>query len=253
MNLPQLALSQTQDSAACPSDVARTLCHRLRNGAAVSRQGLKRLMTEAFGDDDAGGLWSMRDAYDALETAQCPASRRSAEPAGGTPADIFERLRQFERGLPTQTYRSEKQVDLQQFSTPITLAWLVAMAARCGSDDMLLEPSAGTGMLAVHGLRAGAHLLLNEHDPARADLLSQSLGQIVTRHDGEHIHDLLISERQPTLVLINPPFSRSNGRGIDRHAGARHLRSGLVPRAGRAMRCHHADQLLTRGLGSTWL
>ena len=59
MNLPQLALSQTRDSAACLSDVARTVCQRLRNGAPVSRQGLKRLMTEAFGDDDAGGLSSL--------------------------------------------------------------------------------------------------------------------------------------------------------------------------------------------------
>ncbi len=229
MNLPQLALSQTRDSAACLSDVARTLCQRLRNGAPVSHQGLKRLMTEAFGDDDAGGLWSMRDAYDALETAQVLLLADPQNPLlDGTPSDIFERLRLFERGLPTQTYRSEKQVDLQQFSTPITLAWLVARAARCGPDDMLLEPSAGTGMLAVHGLRAGANLLLNEHDPARADLLSHNLSQIVTRHDGEHIHDLLISERQPTLVLINPPFSRSSARGIDRHAGARHLRAALA-------------------------
>lgn len=104
MNLPQLALSQTRDSAACLSDVARTVCQRLRNGAPVSRQGLKRLMTEAFGDDDAGGLWSMRDAYDALETAQVLLLADPQNPLlGGTPTDIFERLRQFERGLPTQT------------------------------------------------------------------------------------------------------------------------------------------------------
>ncbi|WP_370569495.1 hypothetical protein [Sphingobium xenophagum] len=114
----------------------------------VNRQSLKRMMTQAFGEDDAAGAWSMRDAYDALETAQvlCLADPQSPLLAG-TPADIFQRLRQFERALPTQTYRSEKQVDLQQFSTPISLAWLAAMAARCRSDDILLEPSAGTGML----------------------------------------------------------------------------------------------------------
>jgi hypothetical protein len=32
----------------------------------------------------------------------------------------------------------------------------------------------------------------------------------------------------PTLILINPPFSRSAGRGVDQHAGARHLRSALA-------------------------
>ncbi|SER15020.1 strawberry notch-like NTP hydrolase domain-containing protein [Sphingobium sp. YR768] len=229
MNLPQLALSQTQDAPARLFEVARSLVHRLRNGGMVNRQSLKRVMTQMFGEDDAAGAWSMRDAYDALETAQVlhltdPQSALLA----GTPLDIFQRLRQFERGLPTQTYRSEKQVDLQQFSTPISLAWLAAMAARCRSDDILLEPSAGTGMLAVHGSRAGACLLLNERDPARAALLSRSFGQIVTGHDAEHIQDLLITERPPTLVLINPPFSRSAGRGIDRHAGARHLRGALA-------------------------
>lgn len=229
MTLPQLALSQTQDAPARLFEVAQSLAHRLRNGGMVNRQSLKRMMTQAFGEDDAGGAWSMRDAYDALETAQV---LHLADPQcallAGTPADIFQRLRQFERGLPTQTYRSEKQVELQQFSTPLSLAWLAAMAARCRSDDILLEPSAGTGMLAVHGARAGARLLLNEHDPARADLLSRSLGEIVTRHDAEHIQDMLTTKQIPTLVLINPPFSRSVGRGIDRHAGARHLRGALA-------------------------
>ncbi|RYM09270.1 strawberry notch family protein [Sphingobium cupriresistens] len=229
MNLPQLALSPTQDSPTRLFEAARSLFHRLRSGGVVNRQSLKRVMTQIFGDDDAAGTWSMRDAYDALEAAQVllladPQSSLLA----GTPTDIFQRLRQFERGLPTQTYRSEKQVDLQQFSTPITLAWLAAMAARCRSDDILLEPSAGTGMLAVHGARAGARLLLNERDRMRADLLFQCLGQHVARHDGEHIQNLLASDQLPTLVLINPPFSRSAARGNDRHAGARHLRAALA-------------------------
>ena len=146
MTLPQLALSQTHDAPARLFEVAQSLAHRLRNGGMVNRQSLKRLMTQAFGEDDVGGAWSMRDAYDALETAHV---LHLADPQcallAGTPADIFQRLRQFERGLPTQTYRSEKQVELQQFSTPLSLAWLAAMAARCRSDDILLEPSAGTG------------------------------------------------------------------------------------------------------------
>ncbi|MBJ7442595.1 MAG: methylase, partial [Sphingopyxis sp.] len=229
MTLPQLAFSQSQDAPTRLFAVARSLAHLLRNGGMINRQSLKRTMTQAFGEDDAAGAWSMRDAYDALETAQVLHLADPQSPLlAGTPDDIFQRLRQFERALPTQTYRSEKQVDLQQFSTPISLAWLAAMAARCRSEDILLEPSAGTGMLAVHGARAGARLLLNEQDPARADLLSRSLGQIVTGHDAEHIQDLLTTEQLPTLVLINPPFSRSKGRGIDRHAGARHLRGALV-------------------------
>src|SRR3546814_10197172 len=94
----------------------------------------------------------MRDAYDALEAAQVillksPGNWTGIALAG---ADAFASLRRFERALPTQTYRSEHQVEMQQFSTPISLAWLAAQAARIRPDDQVLEPSAGTGMLAVH-------------------------------------------------------------------------------------------------------
>jgi hypothetical protein len=41
------------------------------------------------------------------------------------------------------------------------------------------------------------------------------------------IDDLLAPEIRPTAVLINPPFSRSIGRGIDSVAGLRHLRAAL--------------------------
>src|SRR3546814_9950941 len=36
--------------------------------------------------------------------------------------------------------------------------------------------------------------------------------------------DLLV----PSVVLLNPPFSRSQGRARDRHAALRHLRSALL-------------------------
>src|SRR3546814_16680670 len=92
---------------------------------------VKRLMEEAFSASDATGNWSMRDAYDALEAAQVillksPGNWTGIALAG---ADAFASLRRFERALPTQPYRSEHQVEMQQFSTPISLAWLAAQAA----------------------------------------------------------------------------------------------------------------------------
>jgi predicted RNA methylase len=187
-------------------------------------------MEETFSSSDAGGAWSMRDAYDALEAAQVLHLKSSADPAGLTLAGegAIASLRGFERALPTQSYRSEHQVEMQQFSTTISLSWLAALAARMNPDDHVLEPSAGTGMLAVHGLRAGASLTLNERDPDRAALLCKLLERPVMTHDAEFINDLLPIGVTPTVVLINPPFSRSEGRGKDRFAGARHLRSALL-------------------------
>src|SRR3546814_11268074 len=65
-------------------------------------------------------------------------------------------------------------------------------------------------------------------DLYRAALLGKLLGQPVTTHDAEFINDLLPTGNSPSVVLMNPRFSRSEGRGKDRFAGARHLRSALL-------------------------
>lgn len=210
--------------------VARAVSARLIKGEAISRRTITRMMTEAFSASDPEGGWSMREAYDALEVAQVLLLGDPACPLNDLPDGLscLARLEKLAASLPTQSYRSEKQVALQQFSTPLPLAWLVAEAAAMTADDFVLEPSAGTGMLVIHACRAGASLLANERDPGRAALLAAALDLPVSRHDAEFIDDLLAADRQPSVVLINPPFSRSEGRGRDRHAGARHLRSALA-------------------------
>ena len=56
--------------------------------------------------------------------------------------------------LPTQTVRSEEQIEFQQFATPPRLAWLAARACASRPSELVLEPSAGTGMLAVWAAKA---------------------------------------------------------------------------------------------------
>ncbi|MBL0914148.1 MAG: methylase, partial [Sphingopyxis sp.] len=216
--------------------VAAALEARLERPETITRHLLRRLMVEAYGASDADGGWSLRDAYDALETALVLHVIRQSPTSGETRETAFARVKALQGALPTQTYRSERQIDMQQFSTPLTLAWLAAQAARLTPRDTVLEPSAGTGMLAAHAIAAGARVILNERDAARAELLARITGREVTRHDAEFIHDALHSEVRPTVVLVNPPFSRSEGRGKDRHAGARHLRSALL-RLAPAGRC----------------
>lgn len=232
MTQPMLALAplgNEPDRSARLFAVAQALARLLDRGEPVTRQTLKRLMEEGVGGSDADGAWTMREAYDVLETAQVLVQRRADWPCDPRTAReaVFAALLRFERSLPTQTYRSEGQVELQQFSTPISLAWLAGQAAAIRTGDHVLEPSAGTGMLAVHAHRASAMLTLNERDPARAGLLALTLERPVSTYDGAHIDDLLPADVRPTVVLINPPFSRSIDRGQDRHAGARHLRSAL--------------------------
>lgn len=229
MTHAQLALRPDVGDTQCLYEVACALRSRF-HGAGLSRQALRRAMKEAFGADDASGRWSMRDAYNALEAAQALVLSDPQCPllASNKAEDIFRTLLDLERSLPTQTYRSEAQVELQQFSTPLVLAWLTGLAAACRAGDVVLEPSVGTGMLAAQAKRAGARLLLNERDHRRASLCAQIFGQGITTYDAEHVDDLLAANEDPDVVLINPPFGRSEGRGKDRHAGSRHLRAALT-------------------------
>src|SRR3546814_8506569 len=99
---------------------------------------------------------------------------------------------------------------LQQFSTPLPLAFVAAHAASIHAGDRVLEPSAGTGMLAIHAELAGAALALNELADGRAELLERLFPAApVTRLDGASIDDRLDAEFVPDVVLMTPPFSET--------------------------------------------
>ena len=196
----------------------------------IRREMLRELMSAAAGRSDVDGGWALRDAYDAVELAQVLFVTGPSSPIDDSePASTLRCLEDLACSLPTQTHRAEEQIALQAFSTPLPLAWLAARAARVSPDDLVLEPSAGTGLLAASAARTGCRLVLNEIDPGRRRCLAAAYRQAaISSHDGELIHDLLDPAVRPTVVLMNPPFARGLGRGEDRHAGARHLLGALA-------------------------
>ncbi|HVM23285.1 MAG TPA: methylase, partial [Sphingomicrobium sp.] len=210
--------------------IAGPLAEMLSAGRPISRQTLRELMTAATGQSDAEGGWTQRDAYDALELAQVLFVTGPDFPIDDSePASTLRRLEDLASSLPTQTHRAESQVALQAFSMPMPLAWLAGRAARLSPGDLVLEPSAGTGLLAAAAARAGCRLVLNEIDPGRRRCLAAAYRQAaICSHDGELIHDLLDPTVRPTVVLMNPPFARGLGRGEDRHAAGRHLIAALA-------------------------
>src|SRR5258707_3264284 len=147
-----------------------------------------------------------------------------------SPSAFLAMLRKVAALMPSHTRRSEESQALQQFSTPMGLGFAASIAAAIAPADLVLEPSAGTGLLAVHAELAGASLVLNELADARACLLDHLFpGITVTRHDAAHIHDHLDAAVRPTVVLMNPPFSVAahvEGRVAD--AALRHLSSALM-------------------------
>ena len=206
---------------------AKAVARAIDGDGPVTRPILLAAMEQAYGGSSADGRWSQRDAYDVLELAQVLHLEDAALPAD--PAACLAVLVDLVANLPTHTVRSEEQITLQQFSTPAPIAYLAALAARVSSADLVLEPSAGTGLLAAFARRAGARLVLNEIDPMRACMLEAAFPDVpVTRHDAELIDDLLAPGIRPTAILINPPFSRSLGRHADPLAAYRHLRAALL-------------------------
>ena len=107
---------------------------------------MSEALTESAGGNGAAGGWQQRDSFEALEVALSLAipdlvGRMDVGAAIST-------LEALAKELPTHTVRSEDQIQFQQFSTPPALARLAVYLARLSSDDMLLEPSAGTGIIA---------------------------------------------------------------------------------------------------------
>lgn len=206
---------------------AREVQRLVEAGETVSRARLNSVLNREFGGSDADGRWSVRDAHAVLELAQVLWLRDSAGlPLGSSMREAEAVFAQLETLLPNQTVRSEEQIELQQFATPPRIAWLLARACALQGGETVLEPSAGTGMLAVWAANADARLILNEISPLRRDCLGCLFPDAaVTAHDAELIDELLDPSQVPTAGLINPPYSHGVERGRDGHTGARHLRS----------------------------
>ncbi|MBX3295864.1 MAG: hypothetical protein KF762_09150 [Acidobacteria bacterium] len=140
----------------------------------------------------------------------------------------IEVLRSLQLCLPTQSWRSATQVTYQQFSTPAPIAYLAAYLTNLSGSDSVLEPSCGTGSLAVWARASGATVVTNEIDPRRRQLAGL-IGFDPTGHDAEFIDDFVPESIVPNIVLMNPPFSSSGGR-VERNGnkfGFRHVESAL--------------------------
>ena len=206
---------------------ARELVGLIEADETVTRARLNAVLSREFGGSDADGRWSVRDAHAALEIGQVLWLRDSAGLTPESPVTAADAaFAKLEGLLPSQTVRNEKQIELQQFATPPRIAWLLACACALRVGETVLEPSAGTGMLAIWAAKANARLILNEISPLRRDCLGFLFPDATVRgHDGELIDELLDPLHVPSAVLVNPPYSQGLERGQDGNTGARHLRS----------------------------
>ncbi|MBN9069589.1 MAG: methylase, partial [Rhizobiales bacterium] len=211
---------------------AHDLLGHLERGDRVDTSLLRAAMEVAFGASDATGVWDWKTAYEACEVATVLFLRkygRALFRKSASPAARLSTLSKITGLLPTHTRRSEESQALQQFSTPVPLGLAVVTAAAIAPDDIVLEPSAGTGLLAILASTAGASLILNELAEVRAELLALLFPALaITRFDAAQIDDHLDRAAVPSVVLMNPPFSAmANVASRVADAGFRHISSAL--------------------------
>ncbi|MGL9623161.1 bifunctional class I SAM-dependent methyltransferase/DEAD/DEAH box helicase [Bradyrhizobium sp. U531] len=212
---------------------ARQLSTDLERGRRIDAAVLRGAMEAAVRASDATGVWNWKTAYDVCEAATVLFLRKFG-PAIRTKADstaaMLPMLAKIASLLPTHTRRSEDSQALQQFSPPIPLGLAACTPAGITPSDRVLEPSAGTGLLAIFAELAGGTLVLNELAETRAALLDQLFAKVtVTRFDAAQINDHLDASVVPSVVLMNPPFSAL--ANVDRRmadAAFRHIASALA-------------------------
>src|SRR6202453_5521573 len=228
-----LPLAAIPDHACAIAGAADRLLPDLERGPRIDAGMLRAAMEAAFGASDSAGAWDWNSAYEAGEAATILFLRKfgpAMQARAAAPATLLAMLTKVAGVLPTHTRRSEESQALQQFSTPVPLGFCAAAAAAITPADLVLEPSAGTGLLAILAELAGGALALNELADTRAGLLARLFPELsVSRFDAAQIDDHLDAGIQPSVVLMNPPFSAV--AHVDRRmadAALRHIRSALA-------------------------
>jgi predicted RNA methylase len=216
--------------------LAVALAEKLNVDGEISSGYLTQTATAIFGGTPGEGIYTSKDAYDAMEAAfnihlVATESRSWASQGAEWAAAKAEELNQRIQRLPTQTRRDPEMDEFQQFSTPPALAFVANWVGNVQPGDRMLEPSAGTGDLAIWSQIAGADIILNELAPRRHALLSQLFPDAALfRENAEQLDNVLPLITIPSVIVMNPPFSSTAGRvqgQRDTANGARHIEQAL--------------------------
>ena len=165
--------------------------------------------TAAYGPD-----YNSQTVYDVMEVAGNDFIEKQGlmdvnVDAAGAIANI-QAIQAVEARLPRQADRTAEREQNQQYSTPFHYAYVVNWVANLTESDVVLEPSAGTGNLAWYAKHAGADVHVNDIGKVRFRLLKQYFFE-ATNVDARQI-DKRLANVQPTLVVMNPPFSQTEGQ-----------------------------------------
>ena len=144
-------------------------------------------------------------------------ARRSAVFKRGSsffPKDVFEQICRLYEMQPTIGQRSSNRIKMQQYSTPLPMGFVADMfvdeRGKIAGDEMILEPTAGNGLLVYAVPSAKIHV--NELDEVRYENLSLGGYREVSKQDATLPFD---GGRRYAGVISNPPFGRADAKMYD--------------------------------------
>lgn len=146
-----------------------------------------------------------------VEDGLVRAAREVAEQHGRDSREAFDLICKLYDMQPTIAARSSNRIKMQQYSTPLPMAWNAARFAMSGKQNgKVLEPTAGNGMLVFAVPAQQVHV--NELDETRLDnLREQGFGR-VTQQDATEPFE---GGQQYDVVIANPPFGKREGVEYD--------------------------------------
>ena len=186
--------------------LAKHFAAQLRKGVRYANIGQAR--TEAaklLGGRVEPGTPLVKAVDEAVELGVVMTARRQVaemRKAGATDAEIFEDLVALYNQQPNLGSRTSTSMAQQAYSTPAPIAFLASRLAGIGKETMVLEPTAGNGMLLLESDPKLA--VVNELNEDRAERL-RALGFTVTESDASEPSLFTV---QVSAVVANPPFGR---------------------------------------------
>ena len=212
---------KTVSKGEASKQIADYVSDKLAKGEKISSMELSQIATKAFGGTMANNAFSVKDAYDAMELGVNQYILSMKDVSVDKMLEVLELL-------PTQTKRTEEQVKFQQFSTPPSIAYLANYTANVNANDIMLEPSAGIGGIAVFAKKDGAKVYVNELDTRRLEVLKNMPFDGFYNENAEQLDNILGGKIEPTVIVMNPPFSSSAERNMKKtKIGASHIEQAL--------------------------
>ena len=146
-----------------------------------------------------------------VEDALVRAGRIIIERNGRRSRKSFDLIKALYDMQPTINSRSSNRIKLQQYSTPLPMAWVANYFALSKNGfGRVLEPTAGNGMLVFTVPFNQAHV--NEIDETRLSNLREQGFTEITNQDANNPFE---GGKQYDAIIANPPFGQSEAINYD--------------------------------------